>query len=353
MRFFDGPDTVRRARECLRCQRLHGRCRHGATRAPRVRPPRARRTGSVGSSDSAGDRLDTLPRSVRRRLSRSGPPTLGRRWPHCPSSVGSPVGWSPSAMTESGRVVAIRPLGGPGELVRGPRLRPPRRASISADHVLGVSASTRWRWPARRSAARSPAPSTSAPAAVSRPCTHPNTAARVVASDLNPRAAACATLTMEINDVANVSVREGDLFAPGRGRALRPDRRQPAVRHLPVASLPLPRQRVWPSTSCAAARPIGAGVTSPMAGTASCWPPGHTWPGEDWRDRVRAWFEDTGCDALVLEREVLEPAAHAASWLRQTEPPDRLGTRVRRVDRLLRTARHRGRRFRSDHHAEA
>ncbi len=44
--------------------------------------------------------------------------------------------------------------------------------------------------------------------------------------------------------------------------------------------------------------------------------------GEDWRDRLRGWFEDTGCDALVLEREVLEPSAHAASWLRQTEPPD-------------------------------
>ena len=43
--------------------------------------------------------------------------------------------------------------------------------------------------------------------------------------------------------------------------------------------------------------------------------------GEDWRDRLRGWFEDTGCDALVLEREVLEPSAHAASWLRQTEPP--------------------------------
>ena len=45
--------------------------------------------------------------------------------------------------------------------------------------------------------------------------------------------------------------------------------------------------------------------------------------GEDWRDRLRGWFEDTGCDALVFEREVLEPSAHAASWLRQTEPPDR------------------------------
>ena len=54
MRFFDGPDTVRRAREVSRRQRLHARCPHGATRAPRVRAPRARRTGSAGSSDSGG-----------------------------------------------------------------------------------------------------------------------------------------------------------------------------------------------------------------------------------------------------------------------------------------------------------
>ncbi len=45
--------------------------------------------------------------------------------------------------------------------------------------------------------------------------------------------------------------------------------------------------------------------------------------GEDWRDRLHAWFEHTGCDALVLERETLDPSAHAASWLRQTEPSDR------------------------------
>ena len=40
---------------------------------------------------------------------------------------------------------------------------------------------------------------------------------RVVASDLNPRATACATLTMELNAVDNVEVVDGDLFAPVEG----------------------------------------------------------------------------------------------------------------------------------------
>jgi hypothetical protein len=42
--------------------------------------------------------------------------------------------------------------------------------------------------------------------------------------------------------------------------------------------------------------------------------------GEDWRDRLAGWFDGTGCDALVLAREALDPSAHAANWLRQTEP---------------------------------
>ena len=45
--------------------------------------------------------------------------------------------------------------------------------------------------------------------------------------------------------------------------------------------------------------------------------------GEDWRDRLAGWFDGTGCDALVLARETLDPGAHAASWLRQTEPAAR------------------------------
>jgi hypothetical protein len=44
--------------------------------------------------------------------------------------------------------------------------------------------------------------------------------------------------------------------------------------------------------------------------------------GEDWRDRLAGWFAGTGCDALVLAREALDPADHAANWLRQTEAPD-------------------------------
>ncbi len=47
--------------------------------------------------------------------------------------------------------------------------------------------------------------------------------------------------------------------------------------------------------------------------------------GEDWRERLAAWFAGTGCDAIVLEREALSPSAHVAAWLRQTERADQWG----------------------------
>lgn len=38
--------------------------------------------------------------------------------------------------------------------------------------------------------------------------------------------------------------------------------------------------------------------------------------GEDWRDRVGAWLEDSGCDGWVVQREVQDPAEYAETWLR-------------------------------------
>ncbi len=38
--------------------------------------------------------------------------------------------------------------------------------------------------------------------------------------------------------------------------------------------------------------------------------------GEDWRERVAAWVEPTGCDAWVAQREVQEPEEYVGLWLR-------------------------------------
>ncbi|OIV36305.1 transferase [Mangrovactinospora gilvigrisea] len=38
--------------------------------------------------------------------------------------------------------------------------------------------------------------------------------------------------------------------------------------------------------------------------------------GEDWRERLASWIAPTGCDAWVVQREVQDPAQYAELWLR-------------------------------------
>ena len=40
--------------------------------------------------------------------------------------------------------------------------------------------------------------------------------------------------------------------------------------------------------------------------------------GQDWRERVAGWVVPTGCDALVVQREVLDPAEYVELWLRDS-----------------------------------
>ena len=68
-----------------------------------------------------------------------------------------------------------------------------------------------------------------------------------------------------------------------------------------------------------------------------------------WDERVAGWVPD-GCAALVVQREVLDPAAYVELWLKDEGlhgGPDYLAA-VRRVARLARRAGHRGHRLRLD-----
>ena len=58
-----------------------------------------------------------------------------------------------------------------------------------------------------------------------------NHARRVVAVDINPAAVRCARINALLNNLDHkIEVRHGDLFEPVRGRAVRPDSLQSAVR---------------------------------------------------------------------------------------------------------------------------
>ena len=118
-------------------------------------------------------------------------------------------------------------------------------------------------------------------------------ATRVVASDLNPRAGACATLTMELNDVANVAVREGSLFDPVEGErfdlivanppfVISPSRRY-LFRDNELIVDELCRQLV----RSAPGHLTDGGHCQVLASWAHV-------RGQDWRDRLHGWFERHG-----------------------------------------------------------
>ncbi len=217
-------------------------------------------------------------------------------------------------------LVVIRPLGDPDD-----RLvvhdRPGPSGAVAADHVLGVSASTAALAGAtiRRPISAAFDLGTGCGVQAVHAAAH---STRVVASDVNPRAIALATLTMELNDLRQVSVRLGDRFDP-----VTDDRFELIVANPPFVISPsrrylfrdsgLPVDEVCRSIVRAAPDRLTTGGHCQLLAS---W--AHV-AGEDWHDRLAGWFEGTGCDAYVLQREALEPSAHAASWLRQTEQPDR------------------------------
>jgi predicted RNA methylase len=315
VRFFAGPDDVRRARQALD---LAGYTLAAVTERLGSHVFAHLSAGEIAPlvhATRGGDRLDVLARvfligepvpveAARRALA----PLPPEQW-----AAGGVVAIDGDLLR--GRIV-IRPLGDPADRLVA-HDRPGPSGSVAADHVLGVSAST-----AALAGATIRRPidgafdlGTGCGVQAVHAAAH---SGRVVASDVNPRAIALATLTVELNGLDQVSVRLGDRFDPAAG-----ERFDLIVSNPPYVISPLRRYLFRDS-----GLPVDEVCRSIVqAAPAHLTVGGHcqllaSWAhiaGEDWRQRLERWFADTGCDAYVLEREALEPAAHAASWLRQTE----------------------------------
>ncbi|HVF06021.1 MAG TPA: methyltransferase [Frankiaceae bacterium] len=142
-------------------------------------------------------------------------------------------------------------------------------------------------------------------------------AARVVATDRNPRALALARATAALNGVT-WDLRPGDLLAPVAAEAfdlivanppfvVGPARDDYAYRDSGVAGDAVSERLVRD----APAHLTDGGVAQLLA----------NWMhvrGADWRERVAGWAGGwlDGVDALVLQREVQDPAEYVATWLR-------------------------------------
>jgi methylase of polypeptide subunit release factors len=206
----------------------------------------------------------------------------------------------------------------------GTDLRPP---PLRPDHVLGVgnASLTLAQATIRRPVATALDVGTGSGVQALHLSRHATT---VTATDRNPRALALAHATARLNGLA-FELLPGDLLAPVEGRTF----------DLVVANPPFV---VGPPRDDYAYRDSGlAGdaVTERLVrGIPALLPPGGVgqllanWVherGADWRERVASWIHDA--DALVLQREVQDPAEYVATWQR-----DAGDTSVERAEAWLR-----------------
>lgn len=135
----------------------------------------------------------------------------------------------------------------------------------------------------------------------------------VIATDTNPRCIAFARFNAAINGLGNVTVRQGDLFAPVAGERF----------DLIVSNPPFvisPEQEFEYRDS---GRP-GDALLRELLQTAPAHlnPGGYfqftgEWaerPGENAEERIAGWLAGSGCDAWVLTVRRVPPADHAEQW---------------------------------------
>ena len=185
---------------------------------------------------------------------------------------------------------------------------------VGTDHVLGIS----------------PASTTLAQLAVRDPIgraldlgtgcgvqsLHLATHAReVVATDVNERALAMAALTATLSGV-DFELRSGSLYAPVAG-----ERFDLVVTNPPFVVSPGGAERLVYRDSGLpgdeVVRRIVTGAPSVLAPAGWCqilanW--AHV-RGQPWESRIADWVTGTGCDAWVLQRELLDPAEYVQMWL--------------------------------------
>ncbi len=140
----------------------------------------------------------------------------------------------------------------------------------------------------------------------------------VWAADRNARAAAFVRFNAALNGIANVRVIEGDGLAPAAA-----ERFDLIAGNLPFVITPgrryLYRDSGLPLDGFArqAVRDAAARLEEDGFCQYMC-----QWvhpAGADWEQRLAAWFDGLGCDALVLRQVSANPLGYAESWIRETE----------------------------------
>ena len=137
----------------------------------------------------------------------------------------------------------------------------------------------------------------------------------VVATDLNPRAVAMAGLTAGLNGL-DLDLRTGSLYEP-----VADEKFDLIVTNPPYVMSPPTGERLVYREGLLSADELVRRVV--VEGADRLAPGGvlqvlGNWAvtdDEDWTDRLRGWIDPTGCDALVLQREHLDPYEYIEVWL--------------------------------------
>jgi methylase of polypeptide subunit release factors len=146
------------------------------------------------------------------------------------------------------------------------------------------------------------------------------TARRVVGTDVSPRALALARFTAALNGV-EIDLRLGSLYEPVAG-----ERFDRVITNPPFVITPRERPEVPDYTYRDGGLPGDGLVEAVVRGAAGVLAPGgvaqllgnwevRTDEGVA-RDRVLGWATEAGLDAWVIERDLLDPAQYAETWIR-------------------------------------
>jgi methylase of polypeptide subunit release factors len=153
---------------------------------------------------------------------------------------------------------------------------------------------------------------------------------RVIGTDVNARAVEFARFNAALNDLANVEVREGDLFEAVDG-----DRADLVVANPPFVVSPDDdyhyRDGGWPRDELSRHVVREAGARLRPGGLAHVLVGWVHHPGGDWSDPLREWVDGLGCDAWLLHFESVDAEEYAIRWHQPLQgDPERYGEAIGR-----------------------
>ena len=151
-------------------------------------------------------------------------------------------------------------------------------------------------------------------------------ATSVVATDISARALAFARFNAALNDLP-LEVREGSMLEPVAGELFDLVVSNPPFVITPRrADVAVYEYRDGGRAGDDVVRELVLGVGQVLApgGVAQMLGNWEHRRGQDWTERVGAWLDESGLDGWVVQREVLDPAQYAETWIRDGgTTPDR------------------------------